>query len=407
MTFHNLLFASLQIVALVAAAEAAIALVRLRQPGALLVTRQFLLAFCIALPFLEPRMEWTPGVEAGVSFSSRTAVAAAGHGFAWPSWPEALLGAIALGAAFRLIRLAHGTIRLGRLRRAAEWMPRAHDDLQAALGARAAIYRSDLIRSPVTFGWRHPAVLLPPECMEDRLIVCHELLHVRRRDWLFACFEQTALALFWFHPAMWWLVSRIQLNREQTVDALVVARLGARERYIGTLVRFASRRPPAAPMPVNPFLKQRHLRRRVDALLKEVIMTKSRTIFTAAALALAVVSTAWICIQALPLQAAPQDKQTPKRIRVDPEMQSKNLIHKVTPVYPMDAKAAGIQGQVVLNAEIDKDGKVRDLKVESGDDSLAQSALTAVRQWIYKPTLLNGEPIEVETTITVTYTLSK
>ena len=407
MTLHNLLFASLQILVLTAAAEAAIALVRLRHPGALLATRQILLALCVALPFLEPRMEWAPEVEAGVSVSSRTVAAVAGHGFAWPSWPEALLAAIVIGAAFRLIRLAQGTVRLGRLRRAAEWLPNAHDDLQVTLGARAAIYRSELVRSPVTFGWLNPAVLLPPECVEDRLVVCHELLHVRRKDWLSACLEQIVLALFWFHPALWWLVSRIQLNREQTVDARVVALLGAKERYIGTLVRFASRRLPAAPMPVNPFLKRRHLRRRVDALLKEVIMTKSRTLITAATLALAVVSTAWISVQALPLQAAPQDKEAPKRIRVDPETQSKNLIHKVTPVYPMDAKAAGIQGTVILKAAIDKDGKVRDLKVESGDDSLAQWALTAVRQWVYKPTLLNGEPIEVETTITVNYTLAK
>lgn len=407
MTMHNLLYASLQILALVAVAEAAIALVRLRHAGALLAARQVLLALCIALPFLEPRMEWTPAVEAGVSVSSRTAAAVAGNGLVWPSWTEALLVAIALGAAFRLVGLAYGMVRLGRLRRAAERVPHAHDDLQVALGARAAIYRSELVRSPVTFGWLNPAVLLPPECVEDRLVVCHELLHVRRGDWLLACFEQTVLALFWFHPALWWLVSRIQLNREQTVDARVVALLGAKERYIETLVRFASRRLPAAPMPVNPFLKKRHLRRRVEALLKEVIMTKSRTLFAAATLALAVVSTAWISVQALPLQAAPQDKDAPKRIRVDQEAQSKNLIHKVTPVYPMDAKAAGIQGKVVLNAAIDKDGKVRDLKVESGDDSLAQSALTAVRQWVYKPTLLNGEPIEVETTITVTYTLAK
>ncbi len=407
MTPHNLLFASLQMLALAAAAEAAIALVRLRQPGALLVTRQILLALCIALPFLEPRMEWTPGVEAGVSVSSHTGAVAAGHGFAWLSWPEALLAVIALGAAFRLIRLAHGMVRLGRLRQTAEPMPHAHGDLQASLGVHAAIYRSELISCPVTFGWRRPVVLLPPECVEDRLVVCHELLHVRRRDWLWACFEQTALALFWFHPAVWWLVSRIQLNREQTVDAQVVEMLGARERYIGTLVRFASRRMPAPPMPVNPFLKKRHLRRRVDALLKEVTMTKSRTIFTAATLALAVTSTVWISIQALPLQAAPQDKEAPKRIRVDRATQSKNLIHKVTPVYPMDAKAAGIQGTVTLKADIGKDGKVQDLQVESGDDSLAQSALTAVRQWIYKPTLLNGEPIEVETTIVVNYTLTK
>ena len=407
MTLHNLLFASLQILALTAAAEAAIALVRLRQPGALLLTRQCLLGLCVALPFLEPRMEFAPGVVAGVSVSSRTVALAAGHGFAWPAWPEALLALIAAGAAFRSIRLAHGLVRLGRLRRAAEPMPHAYEDLQASLGVRAAIYRGETVSCPVTFGWRHPAVLLPPECVEDRLVVCHELLHVRRKDWLFACFEQTALALFWFHPAVWWLVSRIQLNREQTVDALVVALLGAKERYVGTLVRFAARRIPAPPMPVNPFLKKRHLRSRVDALLKEVTMTKSRTISTAAALAFAVASTVWISVHALPLQAAPQDKQASKRIRVSGETEQKNLIHKVTPVYPMDAKAAGIQGVVTLKADIGKDGTVQDLKVESGDDSLAQSALTAVRQWIYKPTLLNGEPIEVETTILVNYTLSK
>ena len=70
------------------------------------------------------------------------------------------------------------------------------------------------------------------------------------------------------------------------------------------------------------------------------------------------------------------------------------------------AKKARIQGKVLLNAEIGKDGTVEKLEVVSGPSELKQSSLDAVRQWTYKPFLLNGEPVNVKTTITVIYTLA-
>jgi TonB family protein len=82
------------------------------------------------------------------------------------------------------------------------------------------------------------------------------------------------------------------------------------------------------------------------------------------------------------------------------------LISKVDPVYPDIAKKAHVQGPVVLRAVIAKDGTVKNLTLISGAPMLVVSAVEAVEQWKYKPYLLNGEPTEVETTITVNYALS-
>jgi TonB family protein len=81
-----------------------------------------------------------------------------------------------------------------------------------------------------------------------------------------------------------------------------------------------------------------------------------------------------------------------------------SLIYKTDPVYPPIAKAAHVQGAVVLRAIISKTGTIEDLRAISGPEMLKGSAMDAVKQWTYKPYLLNGEPVEVETTITVNYT---
>jgi protein TonB len=82
-----------------------------------------------------------------------------------------------------------------------------------------------------------------------------------------------------------------------------------------------------------------------------------------------------------------------------------NILVKTQPTYPAIAKAARIQGTVVLSATISKTGTIEDLRVVSGPQMLAQSALDAVRSWRYKPYLLNGEPVEVQTQVNVTFTL--
>ncbi len=95
----------------------------------------------------------------------------------------------------------------------------------------------------------------------------------------------------------------------------------------------------------------------------------------------------------------------PNRVHVEHEVSQGLLIHKVRPVYPKKAIKHHIQGTVVLHALIGKDGIIRDLQVVSGPTELTQAALDAVRQWRYKPYLLDGELVEVDTTINVNFKL--
>jgi protein TonB len=87
-------------------------------------------------------------------------------------------------------------------------------------------------------------------------------------------------------------------------------------------------------------------------------------------------------------------------------MMEGNLIRRVQPEYPALAKQARIQGTVMLRAVIDREGMIQDLQVMSGHPLLVQAAINAVRQWRYRPFYLNDQPVEVETQVTVNFTLS-
>jgi TonB family protein len=97
----------------------------------------------------------------------------------------------------------------------------------------------------------------------------------------------------------------------------------------------------------------------------------------------------------------------PARLRVGGDVEAAKRLKLVTPVYPQVAKAAGIQGTVILHAIIGMDGTPLSLRVMNGDidPELTRSAVEAVSKWRYRPTLLNGEPIEVDTTIMVNFKL--
>ncbi|HUI41759.1 MAG TPA: TonB family protein [Terriglobia bacterium] len=97
----------------------------------------------------------------------------------------------------------------------------------------------------------------------------------------------------------------------------------------------------------------------------------------------------------------------PKRIRVGGNVMEAKLVNKVVPAYPPPAKMAHVEGTVILNAVIGRDGAVKDLKIVSGHPLLAQAAVDAVRRWRYQTTLLNGDPVEVETEIDVNFTLAR
>lgn len=97
----------------------------------------------------------------------------------------------------------------------------------------------------------------------------------------------------------------------------------------------------------------------------------------------------------------------PQRVPVTSTIEAAKLIWRVQPIYPPIAIQARIQGNVVLHAIISKGGGVSELQVLSGHPLLVNAALEAVRQWRYSPTLLSGQPVEVETTITVTFVLGQ
>jgi protein TonB len=97
----------------------------------------------------------------------------------------------------------------------------------------------------------------------------------------------------------------------------------------------------------------------------------------------------------------------PQRVPVTSNIEAAKLISRVQPAYPALAIQARIQGNVVLHAIIGRDGQVSELQVLSGHPLLVSAAVEAVRQWRYSPTLLNGQAVEVETTITVSFVLGQ
>ena len=96
-----------------------------------------------------------------------------------------------------------------------------------------------------------------------------------------------------------------------------------------------------------------------------------------------------------------------ERLRVGGNVMAANLIRKVDPVYPQIARTAHISGSVILHAIIAKDGTIQELQFISGPPLLRNAAMEAVKQWRYKPTLLNTQPVQVDTTITVIFNLGE
>jgi beta-lactamase regulating signal transducer with metallopeptidase domain len=447
LTLRNLAAWSVQVAVLGLAAAALSRLLPIERPAARLAFGQALLAVILGLPLVQPWHATAPAVTWSLAFTSSPASVAplATPGGApaspvIPGWPLAAAGLLLLGVSLGLMRVAAGLVRLRSLRRdsrpldAPPWLLALRDDV----APRARFLLSDAAGTPATFGLRRPIVLLPPvfESMpreRQAAIALHELVHARRADWAVLMAEEVLKAVLFFHPAVHWLVARVRLAREQTVDAAVVHHLGNRQPYLESLVEMARFAADPRTVPAAPFLRESHLRERVDLLLKEVSMSRFRTlthlVLTAAALVLAA---SWAA-SALPLQAS---KPTAPAGKVAGEAKAPataepKLVHRVDPVYPADARTAGVQGIFLIDVVIGEDGAIKNARVaasaptserlsemkaakgpakwtpaaQEGDARLAKAALEAVRQWRYEPMLKGGKPVDVEATLTVNFRL--
>ena len=366
-------------------------------------------------------------------------------------WTTFAVFALLTGIAARGSWLAVGVFRLRRLtRRAVPIESAEYAAAQQQLGTSAAIAQVDGLSQPVTFGFRRPVVLLPDALADApaglrRAVVVHELFHVRRRDWLAVLGEEAIKTVLWFHPAILWLTSRIQLVREELVDELTVQATGDRRAYVQALLAFADTGGPrpldwARGKPAPAFAHRRQLFHRILSVSKEKVMSVPRVVMSIGLLVAGVCGASWYAATLFPIVAAVQldvrpteaelrDGAGEQRVRIStltsPEVtqvapksgtagpavlllgqQAGNtVVQQVTPENPIPRRTrgaapvwpsqfAGRDLQVVINARVtvdrngavtsvDRDGCSMRTPDESVCGAFSDATVTAIRQWRY------------------------
>jgi TonB family protein len=396
----NLLFYSLQVLLIVLACGALVWIVRLRDPRTELFYLQGVLAICLLLPVFQTWRTPAPGPARVAPLAIAAGESSPGQETTEPlalSPFRAIAWLLVAGAGLRFAWIGVGFLRLARYRDKSEALPEPlafAGVLQQRLGTNAALRISREARGPVTFGWLKPVVLLPERFLEfepelQEAVLCHELWHVQRRDWLFTVGEECIRALLWFHPAVWWLIGRIHLVREQVVDREAIRLTDSRDPYLRALLAVAGHHIEPDLAPASLFLRKHHLDQRVAAVVrKEIPMSRIRSIACVSLMSSAVVAALWVSVSAFPLQAVPQ--ATPgQRARVfrSPagvvEQGAENLLHEPSVPYPAEAIAKRVEGRVVLELSIDDEGRVYDALVVSGPQELRRAALLTALQWRY------------------------
>jgi len=402
---------ALQLAVVIGVGVALSRVVQLQQPRVALAYWRVLLLACLLLPLLQP---WTvPAPSIGVALVSTTA--SVGEA-AWsvplsaidaPTIPwtlgELLLVSLLAGIAARGLWLIVGAWSLVWLRRSATPLvppPPAFRDAQARIGVRATVAVSDRVSGPITFGFFDPIVIVPHDVVDmdvqvQEAIAYHELLHVRRRDWLDEILEEIVRTVFWFHPAVWWLVGRIQLSREQVVDQAAIALTQSRERYVHALLTMALARRSIALVPAPLFLSRSHLKKRVAQILQETTMTTRRLIASITISATALALSAVFAVRAFPLQAEGQEQLPANGDPIQIVRGGDHLLHAALPEYPRRAIEQRVEGDVILELSVDDRGEVADARVLSGPDELRRAALEAVLQWHYSPAALRSASTQV------------
>jgi len=427
----DVLAVSAQIACVIALAGVIASIVRIDAASVRYQYWRAILLLCVALPWLQPRQPPGPILKVVSALALPTMIpvepAATTVRVTPPELPWAIVASsiVVAGIAVMLAGVVIGLLRLRRFRRlGVEAAPNAdHDDLQWALGTRAEIrYVPDI--QPVTCGLRRPVVLLPdtltshrPEI--QRVVLVHELLHVQRRDWIWMMGEEVLRAVLWFHPGIWWLVSRVRLAREEVVDELTVLATGQRRAYLEALLAFSDA---SALAPGAAFARRPHLLRRMILISKEAVMSSKRIVVSCMVLVIAVIAGSWYAVRAFPMMqsqtptagtattAQPRGVAGPGPLEqsakaITPENPIPRRTYSVMPQYP----GAADQGVVMLTMRVTINGlgRVAEVRTTMGaiggrvargvepagragavpgafNEAFAKAATDAVRQWIYE-----------------------
>jgi len=232
------------------------------------------------------------------------------------------------------------------------------------------------------------------------------LEHIRGRHWLYAIFEELVRSLFWYHPAMCWLVRRVRLAREQVIDARVIRQTGGRRPYLQALLEMARAGAGMELLSASSFLSPHELTERATLIMKEPHMSRKRLLLAACVLvplmAVSTVAAVWAFplkgVSPPPAAGAPGQESSPGK----GEMQ---IVKQTLPDYPADAKAKGIQGSVLVHVKVDPSGKVSGASAREGHELLRRAAVDAATVWEFKPLRRDGKAVPFETDVTVTFVL--
>jgi TonB family protein len=395
---------------------------------------QATLPVCSTVPW-----EWARELFAWGGGTQRPAVAGvsvvmgAGSGVGALLLPPALLAAIAIAyggtAAYFAARFVFRWRTLSALRMESRALvltgQSARDWAQCAqrFGVNDVLLAtSSKVFGPITMGLTKKLVLLPKDMVarlsetDLRTVIAHEFAHMKRNDFRKNLIYELLSLPVSYHPLLSLTRARIMESREMICDQMAAETAG-RNEYARSLLRLASllvKGMPISRTHAIGIFDANTFERRVMKLSGEQKDVKGvrrlALVAVCAALGLATCGSALALSLSVDTDSVAnqgKDAKAAGQVNVSAKVMTGNLLHKVPPQYPVEAKKARIQGKVVLEAIIGKDGVVENLKALSGPTELQQSALDAVKQWTYKPFLLNGNPVEVVTTVNVIYTLGK
>jgi TonB family protein len=288
----------------------------------------------------------------------------------------------------------------------------------------AEIAISPMISGPVTVGIRRGVLLVPPGFLESvnegdlDAVLAHEFAHMQRKDFAKNLIYGVLALPVSYHPLLWLTRSRLAESREMVCDAMAAEAVAGRESYARSLLRLASLLSdptPSRTLHAIGIFDANIFERRIMNLTRRTIEIRGARRF--AVVAACVVVGLATCASALALRmevsgpgATPsENSSSQKRLTIPAGTMAGMTLYRKNPLYPPEAKANKdtIDGPVVLAVTINKDGSVQDIRVQKSlRPDYDQSALDAVREWRWKPYLLNGEPVEVDSTVTVTYSIA-
>jgi TonB family protein len=374
----NLVAYSAQVACIAAAGSLLLPLLRIDNASVRHTYWRALLALCVVLPWLQGRANAPRADPAAAALRaaavSEPAVPAAATSSAALDWLP-IIGMVLIGGILlRAIWIGVSLMRLRRLRAAGRTAPpcEEHQELQWILGTHAEIRYVTGLGQPATFGAWRPVVLLPESVQDQppriqRAVLFHELFHVQRRDWIWVLAEEAVRAVLWFHPAVWWLISRVQLTREEAVDELTVLATGHRRTYVEALIAFADGAPLA---PAAAFARRRHLFHRVMLISKETVMSARRVVLSYAVMAAIVGTGSWFVVGAFPLMQSNSARATaegpgPLEARakpITPENPVPRRTYAAAVPYPPEATATGASVMIMLRITLDELGRVAEAR---------------------------------------------